>query len=102
MELMLLEHIQPNYKTMEFNIEIIGLIAAVLTTGSFVPQVIKTWKTKSTENLSLAMYLAMFTGIVLWFIYGYKMNSISLMFANGVSGFLVSIILFFKFKFSKK
>jgi MtN3 and saliva related transmembrane protein len=87
---------------MNFNIEIIGLIAAVLTTASFVPQVYKTWKTKEVVNLSLSMYLAMFVGIVLWFIYGYNINSISIMFANGVSGFLVSIILFFKFKYSKK
>ena len=84
---------------MNFNIEIIGLIAAVLTTASFVPQVLKTWKSKSAENLSLTMYLAMFIGIVLWFIYGYNINSISIMFANGISGFLVSIILFFKFRY---
>ena len=84
---------------MDFNVEIIGFIAAILTTASFVPQVIKTWKSKSTENLSLIMYLAMFIGIVLWFIYGYNINSISIMFANGISGILVCTILFFKFRY---
>ena len=43
--------------------EIIGLIAAVLTTAAYVPQVYKTWKTKSAGNISLTMYITMFIGI---------------------------------------
>ncbi len=50
--------------------QIIGLIAAVLTTSAYVPQVYKTWKTKSAGNISLTMYIAMFVGILLWLVYG--------------------------------
>ena len=50
--------------------EIIGLVAAFITTASFLPQVFKTYKTKDTSGLSLTMYLTFFVGIVLWLIYG--------------------------------
>ena len=66
-------------------IEIIGLIAAALTTSAFVPQVYKTWKTKDVQGLSLSMYTAFFLGIVLWFIYGIYKDSISIILANVVS-----------------
>jgi MtN3 and saliva related transmembrane protein len=46
--------------------EIIGLLAACITTASFLPQVFKTYKTKDTSGLSLTMYIAFFIGIVLW------------------------------------
>ena len=59
---------------MEISIEWIGFIAALLTTGAFVPQVFKTLKTKSTEGLSLTMYMSMFVGIMLWLFYGIKKN----------------------------
>ena len=49
---------------MSLNIEIVGVIAAILTTSAFVPQVYKTWKSKSAKELSLTMYLVLFTGIV--------------------------------------
>lgn len=55
--------------------EIIGLIAAALTTSAFVPQVYKAWKSKSTESLSLSMYVVFFIGIMLWLVYGFHLNS---------------------------
>jgi len=61
---------------MDFNIEIIGFIAAILTTSSFVPQVYKTWKTKEVKDISFMMYLAMLIGVSSWFYYGYLINSI--------------------------
>lgn len=84
---------------MDFNIEIIGLIAAVLTTSSFVPQVYKTWKTKEVENLSLSMYLVMFIGVILWLIYGIKINSLSIILANTATATLVSVIIFLKIRY---
>ena len=79
--------------------EIIGLIAAVLTTSSFVPQVYKTWKTKSAGNISLTMYLAMFVGIVLWLVYGIHLNSFAMILANSVTAILTLIIIGFKLKY---
>ncbi len=79
--------------------EIIGLIAAVLTTSSFIPQAVKTWKTKSAGNLSLAMYIAMFTGIVLWLIYGIHLGSLAMILANSVTALLTLIIIIFKLRY---
>jgi len=76
--------------------EIIGLVAAVLTTTSFIPQVVKTWKTKSAGNLSLNMYIAMFVGIVLWLIYGIHLGSLAMILANAVTAILTLIIIIFK------
>jgi len=78
---------------MEISIEWIGFIAALLTTGAFVPQVLKIIKTKSTEGLSLTMYMSMFVGIMLWLFYGIKIQSISMIVANVVTGGLTLSIL---------
>ncbi|MER3375508.1 MAG: SemiSWEET transporter [Allomuricauda sp.] len=79
-------------------IEIIGLAAATLTTSAFIPQVYKAWKHRSTKDISLTMYLAFFTGTMLWLYYGYKHGSLAIMLANGVTGFLVLVMLFLKLK----
>jgi len=86
---------------MAFNIEIVGLIAAALTTAAFVPQVYKTWKTKSADELSLTMYLVFFTGIMLWLAYGILLNSLSIMLANIVTGILVLVLIYFKWRYKK-
>ncbi len=78
--------------------ELIGFIAAVCTTFAFLPQVIKVWKTKQTNDLSLRMYTVMFIGICLWFVYGLRINSLSIILANIVTGFLVFTILVYIFK----
>lgn len=82
----------------EFQIEIIGLTAACLTTGSFLPQVYKIWKHKSSDGVSLSMYLFMFTGVVLWFVYGLLIESISVMLANLIAGIFQMIIIYYKLK----
>lgn len=79
--------------------ELIGLIAAILTTSAYVPQVYKTWKTKSAGNISLTMYIAMFSGIILWLIYGIHLNSFAMIVANIVTAILTLIILIFKVRY---
>lgn len=80
-------------------IEIIGLVAAVLTTASFVPQVYKAWKQKATKDISLTMYLSLFVGLVLWLIYGIQIESLSIILANAVTGLLVLMVIFLKIKY---
>jgi MtN3 and saliva related transmembrane protein len=87
---------------MDFNIEIIGFFAAILTTSSFVPQVYKIWKIKEVDEISFMMYLSMLIGVSLWFYYGYLIDSVSMMISNVVSAILVICILYFKIKYSKK
>ena len=78
--------------------EIIGLIAAVCTTFAFIPQVIKVWKTKQTMDLSLRMYSIMFIGILLWLVYGIRIDSLSIILANVVTSILVGTILVYIIK----
>lgn len=77
----------------------IGTIAAILTTGSFLPQAFKVIKTKDTEGISLLMYLMNVTGIFLWLIYGLMIHDGALIGANGVTFVLSSIILICKLKY---
>ena len=82
----------------EIQIEVIGLIAACLTTSSFLPQVYKIWKFKISDGISLSMYLFMLTGVILWFIYGLLIGSISVIFANFIAALLQMIIIYYKLK----
>ena len=77
----------------------LGLIAGALTSISFLPQVIKTWRSKSAKDLSLGMFGIFSTGVTLWLIYGFQVNSIPIIAANALTLFLCSIILYFKLKF---
>ena len=77
----------------------IGTIAAVLTTGSFLPRAIKVIKMKDTKGISLIMYLMNVTGIFLWFVYGLLIHDGALLGANGITFVLSSIILICKLKY---
>jgi MtN3 and saliva related transmembrane protein len=68
---------------------ILGLIAATLTTGALVPQAVKTWQTRSAGDLSLGMYVMLFTGTACWLAYGILKSDLPLIFANGI-GFCLS------------
>ncbi|MGA7932959.1 MAG: SemiSWEET transporter [Kovacikia sp.] len=80
-------------------ITFLGLLAATLTTTSFIPQVIKTWKTKSAEDFSLGMLISFCTGVFLWVLYGLYISSLPVILANVITLLLSGIILVFKFKF---
>jgi MtN3 and saliva related transmembrane protein len=83
----------------EFDIiTIVGFIAATLTTGAYVPQAVKTWKTRSAKDLSLRMFLMMTTGMTLWLIYGILRKDPPIIIANVVALIFTSIILYFKIK----
>jgi MtN3 and saliva related transmembrane protein len=79
--------------------QLIGLAAGTLTTIAFVPQVVKTYQSKSAKGLSLAMFLIFCTGVVLWLIYGIAINEMPLIIANSVTLFLSSLLLIFKLTF---
>lgn len=86
------------YRQMEI-VTIIGLVAAALTTWSFLPQVIKTIRTKKTEDISLAMFLVLSVGLFIWLVYGLLIKDLPLIIANLISFILTAIILFFKIKY---
>ena len=84
---------------MELNLaEIIGLLAACMTTASFLPQAIQTIKTKNTDGISLAMYIIFSSGVACWTIFGFLINSYTVATANFFTLILALIILFIKIK----
>lgn len=80
-------------------IEILGLVAAVVTTSCFIPQVYKISKEKSTKDISLVMYLIMALGLSLWLIYGISIKSTPVTLANGITLILVLWIVALKLKY---
>jgi MtN3 and saliva related transmembrane protein len=82
-------------------IEGIGLLAAVLTTYSFLPQVYKTWKTKDVSAFSITTFTLFFIGIVCWLVYGIYKESLPMILANTITMVLAFIILIFIFKYRK-
>ena len=77
----------------------VGLAAGILTTISFLPQAIKTWRTKSTKDISLTMFLAFCLGVVLWVIYGFFTQNLPVFLANFATLILASSILICKLKY---
>lgn len=83
---------------MEIDPEIIGMVAAILTTLSFLPQAIKTIRTRETHAISLSMY-AMFTaGVACWLVFGIMIESYSVAVANFFTLGLAMTILVLKIK----
>jgi MtN3 and saliva related transmembrane protein len=87
----------PGFGKMAF-VTALGLIAGFLTTISFLPQVIRTWRSRSTRDISLGTYLIYVSGIVLWLIYGLVLNDVALIASNAVTLLLASTILGLKLK----
>jgi MtN3 and saliva related transmembrane protein len=79
-------------------IEIIGFLAATLTTIAFIPQVYKIIKSNSTEGISLVTYMIFIVGVGLWLVYGLLKGSISMILGNGITFFLAFIIICYIFK----
>ena len=82
-----------NLTNMEL-ITLLGLVAATCTTISFLPQAIKTIKTKHIKDLSLGMYTVLTTGVFLWFFYGILIKDLPLILANGITLVFTATILF--------
>ncbi len=74
----------------------VGLLAGTLTTVSFVPQVIKTWTSKSTQDISLGMFLSFCLGVLLWIIYGISVRDLPVIATNLATLILASTILVMK------
>ncbi|MCB0708986.1 MAG: SemiSWEET transporter [Ferruginibacter sp.] len=80
-------------------ITVTGLAAAVCTTTSFVPQAIKTIRTKDTSGISLGMYALFSFGTLLWLVYGISSYNLPIIIANAVTLLFALIILTYKIKY---
>jgi len=82
-------------------IQLIGLISAALTTTAFLPQAIKTWRTKSTHDLSPLMFTLFCLGVIGWLFYGIFIRDLPMILANSVTIVLAGTIMFFIFSTEK-
>ncbi|MCU0451589.1 MAG: SemiSWEET transporter [Bernardetiaceae bacterium] len=80
---------------------LLGLVAASLTTLAFLPQVIRTWRLRSAQDLSLGMFSLLCVGVALWLVYGLLTGNLPIIAANGATLVLCGILLYFKLAFKK-
>ena len=79
-----------------------GFIAAVLTTIAFLPQLIKTWRTKKADDVSIVMLLMFITGLLFWIIYAVEANALPVLIANIITFILNMTILILKLTYGKQ
>ena len=80
-------------------IKLLGFAAATCTTLAYAPQFVKVWRTRSTDDISLGMFLVMVLGLVLWLLYGLLSGDGPLIASNAVTLVLAGAILFMKLKY---
>ncbi len=85
--------------TLSFSPTWIGMAAALLTTAAFAPQAIQAWRSRSTRDVSLTMFLLMVSGIALWLTYGILIGDLPLIASNAVTLVLAGSILVAKLRF---
>ena len=83
----------------DFVLKYVGFFAALCTTIAFLPQAIKVYKTKSTKDISLLMFLIFTIGVFSWLIYGLIINDYPVILANAVTLILSLFILLYKIKY---
>ena len=77
---------------------ILGFVAALCSTAAFVPQVIKTWRSRSTRDISLGMFVTLVTGSLLWLVYAWLQSDLPVFATNAVIFVLGSSILVLKIR----
>jgi len=78
---------------------LIGYMAGTLTTISFLPQVIRSWKTRSTHDISFLMLSLFGLGMLLWAVYGFHIGSLPIILANVITFALVLVLLAMKVQY---
>jgi MtN3 and saliva related transmembrane protein len=88
--------------TEEILVSLIGVAAAVLTTSSFVPQIIKAYRTKTMDDVSHYLMSLFGTGTLLWMVYGFYKSDWVIVVANATATAFNVILLYLKFSYGKK
>ena len=84
------------------NPNLLGLVAGILTTISLLPQLVKTWRSKSAEDVSLLMFILFIIGVFLWCLYGLEIHSLPVVIANIITFILALSILSLKLYFTNQ
>jgi MtN3 and saliva related transmembrane protein len=80
-------------------VTILGLVAGSLTTLSFLPQLVKAWKSRSTHDISIGMFSLLAVGIALWIVYGVVTADVPVIAANSLTLLFVGLILALKLRY---
>jgi MtN3 and saliva related transmembrane protein len=80
-------------------VENLGLLAALLTTASFIPQVYKVVMTRDTTSISRSMYVVLTCGVACWLAYGVLTRNLPITLANGATLFLAGTVLLYKMRY---
>jgi MtN3 and saliva related transmembrane protein len=83
-------------------VDILGYVAGLLTAFTFLPQVIKTWKTKSAKDVALAMFVIAFSNQILWLVFGILRNDPVIIITNAVMLGMTGIMISLKLKYNHK
>lgn len=81
---------------------LLGFMAGILTTISFVPQVLHAWRSKSCDDLSWGMLLIFAAGVVLWMVYGIRLWAMPIIVANAITLALLLIIMALKIRYATR
>jgi MtN3 and saliva related transmembrane protein len=81
---------------------LIGMLAGFCTTAAFLPQVIRVWRTRRADDISLGMYLLFVSGTVLWLIYGLLIGSLPVVLYNIITSLLAGAVLLLKLYFERQ
>ncbi len=76
----------------------IGTLAGALTTIAFIPQVVKTWRSGRTHDISLWMFILFSAGVLMWLVYGILLSAWPIVVANGITLLLALSILYLKLR----
>lgn len=82
-------------------VEIVGHVGSFLSSVTFIPQVYKTWKSKSASDLSMLMLLIIFVSTIVWLVYGVSLNLWPVIVCNSVICALSLLLIVFKLSFKK-
>lgn len=80
----------------------LGYVAAFLTTGAFVPQVLLVWRQRGAPGISIGMYSIFITGVAMWLVYGLALRSWPIIAANAITLMLASGVLGMKWYFERR
>lgn len=83
-------------------IDLLGITAGCISSITFLPQVIKTWKTKSAADVSLLMFTFATISVIMWLVYGIILLNIPIIFTNSMVLLFSLIMLYFKFRFGQQ
>ena len=83
-------------------IDVLGMAAATLTTGCFVPQVVRLWRTRNAEGISLVTFAAFSAGVALWLGYGLILGALPIILSNAITLVLAIAIIVLTVRFRRK